>query len=110
MTFKILILDVAAEKTQQTLIAGIEKFDTAQLKHTETQEKNPLPDKEGKLEFTKICSLHLFDQKHERDLIDFTTTKRKDEFCLIENFMFVFVVNYFELTQLALHFCHFHLI
>jgi len=42
-----LFLDVAAEKTQQTLIAGIEKFDTASLKHTETQEKNPLPDKDG---------------------------------------------------------------
>jgi len=43
-----LLSDVAAEKTQQTLIAGIEKFDTASLKHTETQEKNPLPDKDGK--------------------------------------------------------------
>lgn len=41
--------DVAAEKTQQTLIAGIEKFDTASLKHTETQEKNPLPDKDGRV-------------------------------------------------------------
>lgn len=40
--------DVAAEKTQQTLIAGIEAFDATRLKHTETQEKNPLPDKDGK--------------------------------------------------------------
>ena len=39
--------DVEAEKTQQTLIAGIEAFDATRLKHTETQEKNPLPDKEG---------------------------------------------------------------
>lgn len=38
---------MAAEKTQQTLIAGIEHFDTSRLKHTETQEKNPLPDKDG---------------------------------------------------------------
>lgn len=43
-----MFLDVAAEKTQQTLIAGIEKFDSTKLKHTETQEKNPLPDKDGK--------------------------------------------------------------
>lgn len=39
--------DVAAEKTQQTLIAGIEAFDPAKLKHTETQEKYHLPDKDG---------------------------------------------------------------
>lgn len=48
-----LFSDVAAEKTQQTLIAGIEKFDTASLKHTETQEKNPLPDKDGKYNIKK---------------------------------------------------------
>jgi len=28
---------------------GIESFDPKKLKHTETQEKNPLPTKEGKL-------------------------------------------------------------
>ncbi|KAK2584293.1 hypothetical protein KPH14_006691 [Odynerus spinipes] len=39
--------DVAAEKTQQTLIAGIETFDPSSLKHTTTQEKNPLPDKDA---------------------------------------------------------------
>lgn len=41
--------DVAAEKNQQTLMSGIEKFDQANLKHTETQEKNLLPDKDGKV-------------------------------------------------------------
>lgn len=41
------ISDVAAEKTERALIEGIEHFDTSKLKHTETQEKNPLPDKEG---------------------------------------------------------------
>lgn len=51
------ILDVAAEKTQQTLIAGIEAFDPAKLKHTKTQEKNPLPDKEG------TCVLRFFTEK-----------------------------------------------
>lgn len=35
------------EKTQQ-FVAGIEGFDNKKLKHTETQEKNPLPDKAGK--------------------------------------------------------------
>ncbi|PBC32553.1 Thymosin beta-a [Apis cerana cerana] len=37
-------LNVAAEKTQQTLMSGIETFDPSSLKHTETQEKNLLPD------------------------------------------------------------------
>ena len=41
--------DVAAEKNQQTLIAGIEHFDPSRLKHTETHEKNPLPDQDGKI-------------------------------------------------------------
>lgn len=36
------------EKTQ-ILVAGIESFDSTKLKHTETHEKNPLPDKDGKL-------------------------------------------------------------
>lgn len=45
----ILIPDVATEKTQNALFDGIEKFDATRLKHTETQEKNPLPDKDGKL-------------------------------------------------------------
>lgn len=35
------------EKTQ-ILVAGIESFDSTKLKHTETQLKNPLPDKDGK--------------------------------------------------------------
>lgn len=44
--------DVAAEKTEKALIAGIEHFDASKLKHTETQEKNPLPDKEGMTNLT----------------------------------------------------------
>lgn len=40
-------VDVATEKTQQNLFAGIEGFDSTKLKHAETQEKNPLPDKDG---------------------------------------------------------------
>lgn len=39
--------DVAAEKTQKAVLEGVEGFDTGKLKHTTTQEKNPLPDKSG---------------------------------------------------------------
>lgn len=39
---------IAAEKEQQQFIAGIENFDSSKLKHTVTEEKNPLPTKEGK--------------------------------------------------------------
>lgn len=46
--FNLCFADLAAEKTEKALIAGIEHFDASKLKHTETQEKNPLPDKEGK--------------------------------------------------------------
>lgn len=42
-------LAIEAEKGQQQLISGIENFDPAKLKHTITEEKNPLPTKEGKL-------------------------------------------------------------
>jgi len=41
---------IEAEKEQQQLIAGIENFDSTKLKHTVTEEKNPLPTKEGKFE------------------------------------------------------------
>lgn len=41
------ILVIEAEKGQQNLIAGIENFDSKKLKHTVTEEKNPLPTKEG---------------------------------------------------------------
>lgn len=40
------VLDVKMEKTQK-LAAGIEGFDSTKLRHTETNEKNPLPDKDG---------------------------------------------------------------
>lgn len=42
---------MATEKSQQNLFAGIESFDAKNLKHAETQEKNPLPDKDGKCQF-----------------------------------------------------------
>lgn len=39
---------VAIEMEKKSnFIAGIEKFDPTQLKHTETCEKNPLPTKEA---------------------------------------------------------------
>lgn len=40
---------IQEEKGKQQLISGIENFDPAKLKHAETQEKNPLPTKEGAL-------------------------------------------------------------
>lgn len=53
------------EKTS-TLVAGIEGFDNTKLKKTETNEKNPLPDKDGELcgfkisimNFQTSCILH----------------------------------------------------
>jgi Thymosin beta-4 family len=40
-------LVVHQEKTQQNLLHGVESFDKAALKPTETQEKIVLPDPEG---------------------------------------------------------------
>lgn len=45
-------IDVAAEKNAKNLLASLEGFDTSKLKHAETKEKNPLPDKDGKSNFT----------------------------------------------------------
>lgn len=44
------------EKTQQ-LVAGIEGFDSSKLRHTETHEKNPLPDKDGEHIITQYSSI-----------------------------------------------------
>lgn len=38
---------MATEKSQKNLFNTIEGFDSTKLKHAETQEKNPLPDKDG---------------------------------------------------------------
>lgn len=46
-----LSIDVAAEKTQKALIEDVEGFDTGKLKHTKTEEKNPLPDKDGNFSY-----------------------------------------------------------
>lgn len=55
---------MATEKSQQNLIHGIEGFDATKLKHAQTQEKNPLPDKDGMcLDFIplpKLSTLNLF--------------------------------------------------
>lgn len=37
---------IEKEKEKLNFINGIENFDSTKLKHTETQEKNPLPTKE----------------------------------------------------------------
>lgn len=44
---------VAAEKIHQTLLTCVEHFDKATMKHTETEEKNPLPPVEG---LFKLCA------------------------------------------------------
>lgn len=52
LLFFLLQIDVAVEKTQQAQQAAmkfVEEFDPSNLKHTKTQEKVVLPDKEGKL-------------------------------------------------------------
>jgi hypothetical protein len=43
------------EKTQ-LLVSGIEGFDATKLKHTETSEKNPLPDIDGEC----CCESYVF--------------------------------------------------
>jgi hypothetical protein len=39
---------VRQEKVHQNLLEGVEHFDKATMKPTQTQEKNPLPDPEGR--------------------------------------------------------------
>ena len=41
------VTDVQQEKTHNALLQGVEKFDSEQLKKTETQEKNRLPSPDG---------------------------------------------------------------
>ena len=38
---------MSSPKVPSEIAAGIAKFDASQLKHTDTQEKNPLPSQEG---------------------------------------------------------------
>lgn len=40
---------IAQEKTEEELKSGIEQFDKDQLRPQKTEEKNPLPDKDGRL-------------------------------------------------------------
>lgn len=40
---------VQQEKTHQTFLTGLEQFDKATMRHTQTAEKVILPNKEGKL-------------------------------------------------------------
>jgi Thymosin beta-4 family len=45
--FIFIIEAVAAEKAHINLITGLSTFDKTTMKHTETEEKNPLPPMEG---------------------------------------------------------------
>lgn len=52
---------VAAEKQHQNLLDGVEHFDKTQMKHTTTEEKNPLPPIEGLyLRFIISCFIFSF--------------------------------------------------
>lgn len=52
--------DVATEKTQKAVLEGVEGFDTGKLKHTKTEEKNPLPDKSGNYFFINRYDSHSY--------------------------------------------------
>lgn len=60
------------EKTQ-ILVAGIEGFDSTKLRHTETHEKNPLPDKDGKFKVScyTIVWLPLWKEKSQYFFVKF---------------------------------------
>lgn len=66
------------EKTQQLAI-GIEGFDSSKLRHTETNEKNPLPDKDGEYLLTlwyycmmlQKCFSHVLAVAAEKTHIEF---------------------------------------
>jgi hypothetical protein len=51
---------VAAEKSQQAIIKDVEDFPKDSLKHTTTEVKNPLPDKEGKFPLSSSLNLRFF--------------------------------------------------
>ena len=52
-----LVAAIAQEKTEEELKSGIEQFDKDQLRHQKTEEKNPLPDKNGKLKSSQTQHL-----------------------------------------------------
>lgn len=56
------------KKTQQAILKGVEDFDTANLKHTETQEKMVLPDNEviqsEKVQQKMMEGIETFDPKN----------------------------------------------
>jgi hypothetical protein len=72
-----LFLDVAAEKTEKALIAGIEHFDQSKLKHTETQEKNPLPNKDVVLQEKNHLNLLNGVEHFDKTTMKPTTTAEK---------------------------------
>lgn len=53
---KKIIKAVAAEKAHNDLISGVEHFDKATMKHTETEEKNALPPVEGLSAYSFGCA------------------------------------------------------
>lgn len=91
--FFVWISDVATEKSQQDLIHGIEGFDATKLKHAQTQEKNPLPDKDG----TYWIGFHIFMSKSTsifyHSLTLQQTSSNCNRFVLITLVFFVLIVS-----------------
>ena len=61
LNFVFVISVMKTEIARQGALDGVSKFDKGNLKDVETQEKNPLPDNEGKVEQHHNCSNFLND-------------------------------------------------
>ena len=59
LIFPQIILVMKTEMAHSASKEAVEKFDKNNMKHVETQEKNPLPDGEGNLYFFKKCTIFL---------------------------------------------------
>jgi Thymosin beta-4 family len=62
-----------------SIVVGIEGFDSTKLRHTETQEKNPLPDRDGeskRFHFTLKCFAIFLTLMHDQQLHDLTKFPR----------------------------------
>ncbi|KAG8249853.1 hypothetical protein J6590_012164 [Homalodisca vitripennis] len=69
---------VAAEKSQKALIEDVEGFDTGKLKHAQTQEKNPLPDKFAVLQEKQHLNLIEGVEHFDKSTMKHTETQEKN--------------------------------
>lgn len=70
------ITAIEAEKGQQKFISGIENFDTSKLNHIVTEEKNPLPTKEGILCYKYTFVIFQMSLFVVRRKLDFLVSKK----------------------------------